>query len=148
MKKAIAMMIALMMMAMGCSALAEQLPDWLQDSVDGAVWVDDRASLEVLAEDDGYQVLILWGSSAWETTEWVYSCVYDAEKGQLTAVHMICDNLVFDESGKETRTSVLDQDCETAFALNDEGKIVITNAADESLEGKIFERMPVEEGEF
>ena len=139
-------------LALGCSACvaeAQQSGDsWLQDSVDGAVWVDDRAFLEIFAEGEGYRVLILWGSSTWETTEWVYSCLYDAETGKLTAVHMSCDNVVYDEDGNETRTNVQDRDCETVFALNEEGKIVITNAADESLEGKAFERMPAEDTDF
>jgi hypothetical protein len=61
---------------------------------------------------------------------------------------MSCDNVVYDEDGNETRTNVQDRDCETVFALNEEGKIVITNAADESLEGKAFERMPAEDTDF
>ncbi len=155
MKKLIAMLIALML-AVGCAAcLAEaetetlQLPEegWLRDSVDGAVWVDDRASLEVIPEEDCYRVLILWGSSAWETTEWTYTCEYDAENDRLTAVHMICANVVYEDSGEVIRTVVLDQDCETVFALNEKGKLVITDAADETLEGKAFEQLPEAEGD-
>lgn len=146
MKKLFAMTVALAVM-LGCAAcLAEsgeeafQLPEsgWVRDSAEGAVWMDDRASLEVIPEEDCCRVLILWGSSAWETTEWTYTCDYDAENDRLVAVHMICANVVFDDEGNETRTVVLDQDCETVFALNEEGKIVITEAADETLEGKAF----------
>ena len=150
MKKLIAMLIALTMAA-GCVAcLAEsEVPaeGWLRESVDGAVWADDRASLEVIPEEDCYRVLILWGSSAWETTEWTYTCEYDAENDRLVADHVICANIVYDDDGNETRTIVLDEDCESVFALNEEGKIVITNAADETLEGKAFERLPEVEGD-
>ena len=150
MKKLIAMLIALTM-AVGCAAcLAEsEVPaeGWLRESVDGAVWADDRASLEVIPEEDCYRVLILWGSSAWETTEWTYTCEYDAENDRLVADHVICANIVYDDDGNETRTIVLDEDCESVFALNEEGKIVITNAADETLEGKAFERLPEVEGD-
>ena len=150
MKKLIAMLIALMM-AVGCAAcLAEsEVPaeGWLRESVDGAVWADDRASLEVIPEEDCYRVLILWGSSAWETTEWTYTCEYDAENDRLVADHVICANIVYDDDGNETRTVVLDEDCEAVFALNEEGKLVITNAADETLEGKAFERLPEVEGD-
>ena len=150
MKKLIAMLIALTM-AVGCAAcLAEsEVPaeGWLRESVDGAVWADDRASLEVIPEEDCYRVLILWGSSAWETTEWTYTCEYDAENDRLVADHVICANIVYDDDGNETRTVVLDEDCEAVFALNEEGKLVITNAADETLEGKAFERLPEVEGD-
>ena len=117
---------------------------WLRDSVEGAVWMDDRASLEVLQEDDGFKVLILWGSSAWETTEWTYACEYEPEEDRLVAISMICDDVVYDENGNETRTTVLDQECETIFAPNDNGELVITNAADEQLEGKAFTMIPLE----
>ena len=151
MKKLIAMLIALTM-AVGCAAcLAEsEVPaeGWLRESVDGAVWADDRASLEVIPEEDCYRVLILWGSSAWETTEWTYTCEYDAENDRLVADHVICANIVYDDDGNETRTVVLDEDCEAVFALNEEGKLVITNAADETLEGKTFEKMPVESADY
>ena len=111
---------------------------WFRDSVDGAVWQDDRASLEVIPEGDGYKVLIIWGSSAWEMTEWTYACYYDMEEDKLTAINVICDDVVYDENGNETRTTVLEQDCETIFVPNENGELVITDAVDERLEGKAF----------
>ena len=145
MKKIIAALLALMAAMLLCcpAVLAEEgpvLPEggWLRDSVDGEVWQDDRASLEVIPEGDGYKVLIMWGSSAWEVREWTYAGYYDAETEKLTAVHVICDDVVYDEEGGESRTNVMDVDCETVFALDGEGRLVITNAADESLEGKAF----------
>ena len=123
-----------------------QIPEtgWLRDSVDGAVWMDDRASLRIIPEDDGYKVLILWASSADETTEWTYGCYYDTEEDRLTAVHMVCDNVFTDENGEETRKEMMDMDCETVFAPDDEGRLVITDAVDAALEGKAFTMMPAE----
>ena len=118
---------------------------WLRDSVDGVTWEDGRASLEVIQEGDGYKVLILWGSSAWESAEWTYAGYYDEETGMLTAEHLICDNVVYDENGGETRTNVLDVDCKTVFALNELGQLMITDAADDRLEGKTFDRIPAAE---
>ena len=117
---------------------------WFRDSVEGAVWMDDRASLEVIPEGDGYKVLILWASSAWETTEWTYACEYEPEEDRLVAISMICDDVVYDENGNETRTTVADQECETVFAPNENGELVITNAADEQLEGKAFTMIRIE----
>ena len=128
------------------AAAVQPVPEagWFRDSVEGAVWVDDRASLEVIPEGDAYKVLILWGSSAWEMTEWTYTCEYEPEEDRLVAISMICDNVVYDENGNETRTTAFSQECETIFAPNDNGELVITNAVDESLEGKAFSMIPFE----
>lgn len=121
-------------------------PGWVLDTLNGAQWADDRASLEIFLEDtDNYKVQISWGSSASETTEWVYACSYDAETQTLKAVHLICDNVTFDDDGNEqSRENVLDVDCEATFSLNENGAIVCRNTADEQLEGKVFERVPEE----
>ena len=123
MKKLVIQLIALtVVMMLACSAVlaeeaAVELPEsgWIRESVDGAVWQDDRASLEVIQEGDGYKVLIIWASSAWENTEWTYACYPDADAQKLTAINVICDDVVYDENGTENRTTVLDQDCETVF---------------------------------
>jgi len=151
MEKWIALLIAAaMFLALGCTALAEEeaaaLPEdsWLQQSVDGAAWMDDRASLGVTAEGQGFKVQIHWSSSAWETTEWNYTGYYDAKAEELVCVYVICDDVVYDDDDNETRTNVLNQECETVFALNDQGQLMITNAADERLEGKAFTMLPAE----
>jgi hypothetical protein len=114
---------------------------WIRDSIVGdTVWVDDRASLEIFLEDtDNFKVLISWASSASEGTEWTYRCDYSEEDQTLHAVHLIKENVVFDENEKESRETVLDVDVDTVFALNEEGKVVVTGAGDEQLEGKTFE---------
>ena len=67
-------------------------PGWVLDSVYGAPWQSDRASLEVFLEDvDTYKVLITWGGSAWEAREWTYACNYDAQAQTLNAEYVICD---------------------------------------------------------
>ena len=120
---------------------------WIRDAVvNGTVWMDDRATLEVFLEDtDNFKVLICWSSSAWEHTEWTYGCNYDAATQTLKAVHMVCDDVVTDENGEEKRTEKLDVDVDTVFGLNSEGKLVITRAGDEQLEGKTFVKVPGED---
>lgn len=116
---------------------------WVLDSVYGQAWMDDRAKLEVFLEDaDNYKVLISWGGSAWETAEWTYACDYDPETQTLNARHVIYDTIVYDDSGNETRTNVYEKETSAVFSLNDSGKVVITNAGEETLEGKTFERVP------
>ena len=149
MRKTILALAALLtVLVLACSAAAEgtALPEegWLADSVNGAVWQDDRASLEVIPEGDGFKVLISWGSSAWENTEWTYSGSYDPETQALTAVHVNCDDVVYDDNGNESRTEVLNRDCSAVFSLDGNEKLVIRDAADERLEGKAFEKITVE----
>ena len=132
--------------------LATPTPEsgWLLDGVNGAVWMDDRASLEVIPEGDGYKLLITWASSAWETTEWTYAAEsgsYDEETQTLTATYLVCEDIVYDDNNEENRTEKIRQECETIFSLNEEGQLVITNAADETLEGKAFTMIPASEKE-
>ena len=125
-----------------------KMPDrgWILDSVYGKTWIDERAVLEVFLEDtDSYKVLISWGSSAWETAEWTYGCDYRAEDQTLRAVHMIHENVVTDDQGNESRTTVEEKDVQTVFALNAEGRVVITDAGDDQLEGKTFEAAHAEQ---
>ena len=154
MKKPIAMILALAAaLTLLCAAVSAEtvpvLPEegWVADSINGTVWQDDRASLEVIPEDEGFKVLIMWGSSAWEMTEWVYACSYDAETQTLTASFAVCDNVLYDDDGNVTRTNVFEQESEAVFSLNEDGKVVILNAGDDALEGKMFERLEIDIGE-
>ena len=121
---------------------------WVLDSLNGVTWQADRASLTVIPEEDGIKLLIVWGSSAWESTEWTYAALpenYDADTDTLTATHLIRDEVVYDDSNAETRTTMIDQDCEAVFALNDLGQLQITDAGDEALEGLAFTMIPAEQ---
>lgn len=123
-------------------ALAETAgaEDWVADNVDGTVWRSEDHYLEILSNGDAFEVLITCFNSDWEHTEWSYTCTYDAESGILTASYLVCDNVAFDESENSSpdRTNIIDSACEATFSLNEEGNIVLLNAADESLEGRIF----------
>ena len=116
----------------------------MADSLNGDIWQDGRATLEVILKDEFLKVQIIWGSSAWELTEWQYFCSYDAETQSLAAVRAVCDNVLYDDEANETRTNVFDQESEAVFSLNDEGKIVVLNAGDDALEGKTFERVIID----
>lgn len=119
---------------------------WVLDSVKGQTWQDDRASLEVFLEDEAsYKVRILWSSSASEATEWVYGGTLNEKDMTIQALYVTCDDLTYDEQGNEKRVNRYEKETEAVISLNAEGKVVITNAGDESLEGKTFERVPMEE---
>ena len=119
-------------------------PGWVLDSVNGVVWQDERARLEVFLEStDTYKVLITWGNSFDSATEWVYAGSYDPAEQVIRAEYMYCDILEYDENGEEkSRTPQAEKECAAVFYLNEEGRVAIRDAADEMLEGKTFERLP------
>ena len=151
-KKIFTLILAAVMAAALTVSFAEGIPadSWVQESIDGAFWMADRASLEVIPEGDGYKVLIVWGSSDSELTEWTYAAYYDADSQGLKADHLICDDVTYDAEDGEVRTHILDLDCETIFALNAGGQLVIQKAIDERLEGKAFNKFQdsAEDGAF
>ncbi len=120
---------------------------WVLDTIEDKVfWQSDRATLEdICVEDtDNFKVQILWSSSAWETTEWVFAGSYEAETKSIHAEHLVIDNLVFDDNGEETdRTNIYDGDSSAVFALNEDGRVVIRDAGSSTLEGMVFERFDV-----
>lgn len=122
---------------------------WVLDSVIGKVcWMDDRALLEVFLEDvDTYKVLITWGNSAFDNVEWVYAGSYDAETQSIRASHVTKDLVEYDDDVNETRKEEYNRDSEAVFSLNAEGKVVITNAGEDILEGKAFEMVETPEEE-
>jgi len=124
------------------------LPDagWVKDSLEGAFWASDRASLELFLEDtDNYKVLITWSDSAWVTYEWVYSCEYDPAVSALFARKMILDKVTYDDSGAQvSRENISEKDSEAVFFVNDRDELIILNAGDESLEKKVFSKVSPE----
>ena len=71
------------------------------------IWGCGRCTITITKTEDGYNVNIIWGSSASEYTEWNYNCQYDKETATL-----ICDgnatqvNHVYNEKGKDKKTTV------------------------------------------
>ena len=71
-------------------------------------WTCDRCAITIVDGGNGeYNVYIAWGSSAYETSEWQYTCTYD----EYTAT-LVCDgtgllkNVVYGDDGSEDRTEV------------------------------------------
>ena len=120
---------------------------WVLDSLSKCNWMSDRASLEVFLEDtDNYKVLISWGSSAWQTTEWTYACDYDAAANILRARYVIREEVTYGDNGEQKdRKTEYEKESQAIFFVNDRGELVILNAGDEQLEGKVFEKVPNED---
>ena len=117
-------------------------PGWVLDSVYGAVWLDDRASLEVFLEDvDNYKVLISWGSSAWEATEWEYSCYYHEDDNTMVSMPTgLRVELVFDDAGEQTSCTYVYEDGEAVFSLDGDGCLIWQDQKENAGEGMRFVR--------
>ncbi len=113
---------------------------WVLDGLNGCVWLDDRASAEILLEDQGnYQVLISWGDSAWTAVEWVYTCDYDPQTQLLLARRVVCDTVTYGGKGVVTkRENQFEKESAAVFFVNGRNELTILNAGDDRLEQKTF----------
>lgn len=130
MKKTLAMIIALMMSVSVLTAcrhtqendvntlkqaesptdiVAEQPEDPEENSKETELagsWQDEvsrRASMEISQNQDGsYKIVVLWGSSAFETSTWEISGSFDAETGVLSYNDGKYSVHYYDENGTET----------------------------------------------
>ena len=103
------------------------------------VWECDRATIEIVDEGEGYKVFIHWGSSAWETTTWDYACYYKAENNTLLSTPFgIRTELVFDDNGEETATTVYD-DGVAEFSLDADGHLIWKDEKEDAGKDMAFE---------
>ena len=67
--------------------------------------VSQRASMEITGVPGAYSARIHWGSSAWESTEWEFSGSFGTD-GVMHFNNAAKYNVVYDASGRETRTAL------------------------------------------
>ena len=104
------------------------------------VWQCDRASIAMYWEEEGFKVLITWGSSAWEHTEWEYSCFYHDEDHTLVSMPFgTRTEVVYDENGEQTSATEVYNDGEAIFSLDEEGKLIWLDANENACIGMKFE---------
>ena len=131
MKKLILVLTAIALM-MACTAvLAEEEPA-IQEAPDpdnySGVWQCDRASIEIVWEEEGYRILIHWGSSAWECTEWEYSCYYHEDDNTLVSMPFgIRKELVYSDDNELPEITVVYEDGDAVFSLDEEGHLIWTD---------------------
>ena len=125
-KMALILMVLVLMTAN--AAFAEEVfdgqPAPTPDLFSG-LWVCGRASIEMDWEEEGYRVLIQWGSSAWEYTEWEYSGFYHEE--DQTVVTMPFGrrtDLVYNDESEIASAKEIYDDGEAVFSLDAEGYLI------------------------
>ena len=145
---AIILVLALALVSVGF-AEEEKLPPMPEEAaVYEGTWVCDRASIEIIWEEEGFRVFISWGSSASETSEWEYSCYYDAETKSLeampTGIHT--DN-VYGEDGEIVSSTVIYDDGEATFTLDEEGHLLWHDVKEDVGKDMLFERLAIPNAE-
>ncbi len=146
MEKIFLIVLALVMMASIAltGAGAETDPKGLFEGT----WICGRARAEMVWEEEGFKVLIVWGSSAWEHTEWEYSCYFHED--DLTLVSMpfgIRTDYVFNEQGEPVSADEIYNDGEATFALDGEGCLLWLDEKENAGDGMRFERAEAVEKE-
>ena len=145
---AIILVLALALVSAGF-AEEEKLPPMPEEAaMYEGTWVCDRASIEIIWEEEGFRLFISWGSSASETSEWEYSCYYNAETKSLeampTGIHT--DN-VYGEDGEIVSSTVIYDDGEATFTLDGEGNLLWHDVKEDAGKDMLFERLVIPDAE-
>ena len=136
--------LALTLLAMG-AALAEEPDIQSPPSPDlySGSWACDRASIEMNWEEEGYRVLISWGSSAWENSEWEYSCYYHEEDKTLVSMPFGSrTDYVYGDDGELVSATEIYSDGSATFSLDGEGKLIWQDEKENAGDGMRFDRIP------
>lgn len=148
MKKLFAIILVLVLALTGVAfAEEEKLPPMPEEAaVYEGTWACERASIEMTWEEEGFRVFISWGSSAAETSEWEYSCYYNAETNSLeampTGIHT--DN-VYGADGEIVSSTVIYEDGEATFTLDGEGHLLWHDAKEDAGKDMLFEKVEIPE---
>ncbi len=143
MKKLILVLTAIALVMACAAALAEEEPA-VQEAPDpdnySGVWQCDRASIEINWEEEGYRVLVQWGSSAWECTVWEYSCYWHEEGNTLVSTPFgIRNELVYSDDSELPEITVVYDDGEAVFSLDEESCLIWTDLKENMGENMRFE---------
>lgn len=109
------------------------------------VWQCGRVVIAMYWEEEGFKVLIAWGSSAWEQSEWEYSCYYHSEDNTVVSVPFgTRKEVVFNDSGEIVSMTEKYNDGKAVFSLDGEGKLIWQDQKENAGEGMRFEKIPEE----
>ena len=144
MKKLTAIILA-MILTLGCTALAEESSMPADAEPFEGVWQCGRATIAMYWEEEGFKVLITWGSSAWEHTEWQYSCFYMEEDHTLSSVPFgTRTEFVYGDGGELVSAAEVYNDGEAVFSLDQEGYLLWQDMKENAGDGMRFEKLPEE----
>ena len=109
------------------------------------VWQCDRATIAMYWEEEGFKVLITWGSSGWEHSEWEYSCYYHEEDSTVVSMPFgTRTEYVYGDDGELASATEAYDDGAATFLLDEEGYLIWRDEKENAGEGMRFERIPEE----
>ena len=109
------------------------------------VWQCGRATIAMYWEEEGFKVLITWGSSAWEHSEWEYSCFYHDEDNTVVSMPFgTRSEVVYNDDGEIASVTEAYNDGEAVFSLDEEGYLIWQDQKENAGEGMRFEKLPEE----
>jgi hypothetical protein len=141
MKKAVRFLMILMLVLSGMTAAAAEKPE---EVFDASAWQCDRAYMEIFFEEEGYRVFIEWGSSAWESRQWDYSCHLDRKTGTLISLPLgSCTDVVYADDGSVKSFVTRYEDGSAEFSLDDQGYLIWKDLKEDAGRDMRFERIPL-----
>ena len=109
------------------------------------VWQCDRATIAMYWEEEGFKVLITWGSSAGEHSEWEYSCYYHEENNTVVSMPFgTRTEFVYGDDGELVSATEAYNDGEAVFSLDAEGYLLWLDEKENAGDGMRFEKVPEE----
>ena len=146
MKKFLLIFLALVMMAGLAMAESDSESMPAEAAVFEGEWQCDRATAELYWEEEGFKVMISWGSSAWETTRWEYSCFYQEDNNTLRSMPFgIKTELVFDDNSEITSATAVYDDGLATFSIDEDGHLIWIDEKENAGDGMHFEKLDVSE---
>ena len=145
MKKLFALMMAVALLMSCCAAMAEEGTDSVPMPEEAAafegIWACDRVNLEMTWEEEGFRVMITWGSSATESTMWEYNCFYNENDHSVASVlnNGIKTDMVFDENGELKSSTPVYEDGEAVFTLDEDNHLIWKDAKEDAGKDLHFE---------
>lgn len=105
-------------------------------------WGCGRATIDITIQDDGsFKVFIAWGSSAAESVEWTYPCVYDGDSNCLYSYMPGSKAVVtYAEGGDFESVETEYEDGEATFTIDADGMLIWQDAKENAGDGMRFER--------
>lgn len=122
--------------------------DYLEAQSYTGRWVCERAAIDIAGNGDVYDVHVVWGNSAFDQTEWHYTCLFDINRHLMYSAEPGTKEIVgTDEDGTAKVLSTEYADGAATFAIDGEGMLTWDDAKEHAAEGMRFER-GVDPGEF
>ncbi len=153
MKKLMALLMAVMMMALLCAASGEEAP-----AVDPAGlkfdsdWAVEDGIMHIYQEEEGYRVDIKLYNQETGGSVWEYSCLYNGQEDQLVSVSALRRDFTLDDMLEEVYAEESAYEFfaenESIFIINDEGLLLWNDPVDHAGDGLTFRNIGRFEGNW